>query len=669
MSGSDETMRLVAELLDKTSGPLKDIQKSLRETHAIAKKLQDQGTEGAKEHAKSYHQLHSAIERSRRELTGAFTPAMAALGISTFGVGEALGKVVESLKAVGVEYNVMNDISKRAGMSVDAVRQLSVSFERLGISQETAVNSAAEFGEHMDKLQRGTNSEENLAWVGGAYKALGDTLKHTPSRAGQLDAIFTFFSSHPNIPVDQKRKFYEELLHLPPELATKTGEELREALAAGLKYMTEHPDNPALGKALSRAFSDLRWTLHGINDDMVEAFGGDGAKLVVSLTDAIKHNIADIKQMRDDWMALVDKVGRGLGFRSDDPNDPAQKEYDKKHPENPLSRSLREAPTGTFTPMSFTSGGAGDKLAESVKTGMLAAFREWFASTGAGGSGYQRANYGGGGGSGGGGSTGGAVKALNAFHDGGGFKVMPDGNDNTGTNGGEGAMGDGNAGATSFDRTRFAAEIAANPALKEKIFQLSAGEDRPSGGSSLLGNQAVMESMMNRAANRHTTLAAQAKWTRGRYGDRNGYYDGKPSRLSASERANSESNLKAVLAGSNITDYATDNSSGGLAARERASGKFKFHRAFHGESFFSPGWAEPGLRDRYSAMRQGDLLTAAKAGGFTGGGTSQKVTGDASLSIDLNGFPKGTRTDLTYGGLFTSYSLSRGRQMEASEQK
>jgi hypothetical protein len=31
MASQEETMRLVAELLDKTSGPLKDIQKSLRD--------------------------------------------------------------------------------------------------------------------------------------------------------------------------------------------------------------------------------------------------------------------------------------------------------------------------------------------------------------------------------------------------------------------------------------------------------------------------------------------------------------------------------------------------------------------------------------------------------------------------------------------------------------
>jgi len=38
------------------------------------------------------------------------------------------------------------------------------------------------------------------------------------------------------------------------------------------------------------------------------------------------------------------------------------------------------------------------------------------------------------------------------------------------------------------------------------------------------------------------------------------------------------------------------------------------------------------------------------------------------LDISLNGF-QGTKTDLTYGRLFTQYTRSKGRQMEASEIK
>jgi hypothetical protein len=79
-----------------------------------------------------------------------------------------------------------------------------------------------------------------------------------------------------------------------------------------------------------------------------------------------------------------------------------------------------------------------------------------------------------------------------------------------------------------------------------------------------------------------------------------------------------------------------------------------------------PGWGESGSgeRARYPAFRaaqlaeatrRNELLANAKGAGF-GGDQKHTVTGDASLTIGLNGFPKGTKTDLTYGGLFTEYT-------------
>jgi hypothetical protein len=47
-----------------------------------------------------------------------------------------------------------------------------------------------------------------------------------------------------------------------------------------------------------------------------------------------------------------------------------------------------------------------------------------------------------------------------------------------------------------------------------------------------------------------------------------------------------------VVAGSDITGGATDNSSQGLAEREAATGHFIRHMKIHGESFFHPGSAE-----------------------------------------------------------------------------
>jgi hypothetical protein len=46
---------------------------------------------------------------------------------------------------------------------------------------------------------------------------------------------------------------------------------------------------------------------------------------------------------------------------------------------------------------------------------------------------------------------------------------------------------------------------------------------------------------------------------------------------------------------------------------------------------------------------------------------AQKVEGDAKLSIDLKGFPRGTAFSTETSGMFKAVHLDRGRQMAETE--
>jgi hypothetical protein len=152
-------------------------------------------------------------------------------------------------------------------------------------------------------------------------------------------------------------------------------------------------------------------------------------------------------------------------------------------------------------------------------------------------------------------------------------------------------------GGGPINRTRFKDELDNNPALREKILRIAANEQ----GSNPQGVQAVLETMMNRAEVRGTSLAAQAKW----YGaERGGYYQmgnmGRGALESPKHADILNRALNNALGGSNISNYATDNSSGSLAARERATGSFQFRSTYGGETFFAPGTAEPGLARKWA---------------------------------------------------------------------
>jgi hypothetical protein len=155
--------------------------------------------------------------------------------------------------------------------------------------------------------------------------------------------------------------------------------------------------------------------------------------------------------------------------------------------------------------------------------------------------------------------------------------------------GGVGATGDSVAGMRGgIDRSRFSVELAQNPGLHDKIMRIAANEQ----GSHQQGTQAVLESMMNRAEVRGTSLEAQAKW----HESEGGYYQQGNMGVSALEnafhRAILEQSFKNVLGGSNISNYATDNSSGSLAAGEIKSGRFLFCSTYGGETFSVPSQRE-----------------------------------------------------------------------------
>lgn len=75
--------------------------------------------------------------------------------------------------------------------------------------------------------------------------------------------------------------------------------------------------------------------------------------------------------------------------------------------------------------------------------------------------------------------------------------------------------------------------------------------------------------------------------------------------------------------------------------------------------------------DKFAAWaRRGETESLARSGDamMMRGAASQRVEGDAKLSIDLKGFPKGTAFSTEASGMFKQVHLDRGRQMAEADQ-
>jgi hypothetical protein len=131
-----------------------------------------------------------------------------------------------------------------------------------------------------------------------------------------------------------------------------------------------------------------------------------------------------------------------------------------------------------------------------------------------------------------------------------------------------------------INRQHHAQYLAAHPELREKILSIMKNEQ----GVNRLGTQAVAEETFNRADVRGHSLERVARWTR----EPGGYYAGYTPRVTdPKERAILNESLDKALAGSNVSNYATDNSSGRLAQREARGGEFTYAQSYTGETFWT----------------------------------------------------------------------------------
>jgi hypothetical protein len=779
MASQDETMRLVAELLDKTSGPLKDIQKSLRDTATVAKKMTGDGATGTKDHAKAYGNLRESIEKTRREVSGAFSPAMASLGLATFGVGEAIGKATEQLKKFAEQYTVMRDASRRSGQSVDFLEKMAGTIEDLtGEAPEEAIQNLANMREQMDRLSRQRPDTVN-AWrdaYTGLYETLGQDLMGKTLKQ-QIDLAMRWKEAHPEIAIDKIRDVFR-LMGLDQRLATVGLNEYLDADAKRDAWQKAHPYNAKNAEALHEAFDDLRDSIRGIGWQIGETFGDEGAQKIKSLAATVKDASIAFKQLMiiGSWKPFSGESYETLQKRLLDAqgDTPAQNWLDLrmmtpeelKKQQGPLppgqtkpnaygTMSQAQKLAAGMSPISFTSGGGSDAeniLTRSTKEGMLAAFREWFSSVqsgGGSGGGIQNAAFSPSGGkldntpigqairqrlSGGdaGGGTPGVGPGKGTVGKGGDprglegyiretaakYGVDPDtavavakseGLSNPTGDGGTshgafqlhtgGGLGDDFQKETGLDprdskneramidwTLRNAHRTGWSPYHGAK--RTGIGPRAGLGGAPGAGHtdpgpmraDGLKAFIMHHTGGRGTVAGVQETLRQRHLGveyvmDRDGNIVQTGERGAANimpgwgpkgQGLNNSNILGMEVIAKNDSDVTPAQ----VAAAKAFIGKNYPELPVYGHGEVNPGHkeADEGMKITSAIRSDRDLLKASKAAGMTGSG-SQKVEGDAHLKVDLNGFPKGTKTDLTYGGLFTQYTLAKGQQMEASETK
>jgi hypothetical protein len=686
---AEDTLRLPAEIVDKFSGPLREMTKAVHQFQDVLKGAHTEGSKGAKEQAKQHKELQESIERTGRTVAGILTPAMAALGLSFAGAGAALAATIGKLKEAGDQFYRIQGILASTGMSVGGLQTFTRTMGEFGIGADEAGASAMKLGDTLAKLGRGNSATiQELESSFHNLHGLISELQGTQNPAERMAKLFDYYASHP-APPDQQRKFLETF-GLNPKLADATLEQLRESFARNAQFTRDHPpvDLETL-KKIQEAFRDLREEIEGIETDLLRNFGGEGAGAVKRLAEYIKDIKNGLIALKQAWDAAPTWMGGG----------------GKAVPGSPF----QPLPPGFGGGIPFLGGGGAgggasfkdrfDAIKKPVEEGVAQGVRDYYAEKGfAPGLVPQAYHPGGGGGGGkfgspeypalspeqadevskggGGAAPGGGGAPGSSGPTGVDGKVGGGGGSRGGSRGGgapEGGGGpvgvDGKVGGdTSLsgsaylksERARFGAELAANPALKKRLAAIVDLENPRAG-------VAVAESLFNRQNLIHGSVEKGiGGGSRSFYGPvRRGLVAGRLAELERHPKRLIErmAQIDAALAGSNLTKGHTDQGSRGDPNYIRGGVGVNIA----GERFND--WGVPGsraYREHQQAIVSGerrDLLKNAEDAGVT----SRKIEGAAHLNVNFNNLPARAAASLKYSGLFKSGKVDMGHPMPASD--
>ncbi|MDN4982375.1 hypothetical protein QY049_03945 [Bradyrhizobium sp. WYCCWR 13022] len=712
MSAQDETMRLIAEVVDKTTGPIKRMGEAFKSLGEESQKAHKKGSKEAREHAKHIRELHERLAKTKEFVSDALTPALATAGITVFSVGEAIGVMAEKIKAAGEQYNILNDTIKRGHVSSQFVQGMGLAFQRLGIDASKANGFISETGETLDKLRRGNAQEMQRlqGTFGNTLPWIERVLKGAQSYEEASTRIMKALTDE-RIPIDQRRKL-ADAFHIDPRIASKSGEELREQIIKSMRDATDHSLDFKLTKKLDDAYTELGIKIQLLSNDLVNTFGPGAVQMIDKLADSMgeveKHiddEVRDAKALYKVLEAIWD--GPNIGWLKKTPgelwhdlNRPKDNSLAQPNSFNDWSPAQKLA--AGMSPVVYRGSDAMKSLSEGVRDGVLSAFREWAGASAAPGSGgIQNASF--------------TTRSGRSFHlsqngsfgtgyDDGGSQIeggnahkgitgitpkrMPGKRLPKGTGGDVSMTGpDLGAGLHGSDYLRarrkpFMDEINSNPGLKDEVRGMLLTEGTP---------KHTMESLLNRM-DYERSMGGNIKSVRrmlhsGFYGPIN---HGKLA--GAIARIRRDPKLKARLDkamqdafGSNDLEGATDQ-----GMKTDPNGRWRGgYKDFGGGNIFNDWGGGPGghsVARRFREALEHGVAVAAMHGttgahlsdhirhsvhegirsGMSGGPV--KVQGDASLRVDLNGFPKGTRFASSASGMFKAVKLNRGRPMAMASQ-
>lgn len=174
----DEALRLSAEVVDKSTGPLKNIAAMLR---SVAR----EGQEHTETLGKGFMRLESGMKAASGTATSVLTPAMASIGVTALSVSAAIAGVGAAVRSFGSSAKEIGQLSRDTGIAADKLREVQGILGKVGVDAGQSGSALQQFAESARQARDGVGPIMEFLHKNGRtgegheyFMGLADRIKH-----------------------------------------------------------------------------------------------------------------------------------------------------------------------------------------------------------------------------------------------------------------------------------------------------------------------------------------------------------------------------------------------------------------------------------------------------------------------------------------------------------
>jgi phage-related tail protein len=131
-----EALQLIAQVTDRFSAPMRDMQRQLSLFDEKGRKVHTEGVKAARLHAQQYAELQKQTKETARTVKELLTPTLAVLGVGAISAGAAMAGLTKSILDFGESAKQLKFLREETGLTIDQLRQFHGIASIIGTTNE-----------------------------------------------------------------------------------------------------------------------------------------------------------------------------------------------------------------------------------------------------------------------------------------------------------------------------------------------------------------------------------------------------------------------------------------------------------------------------------------------------------------------------------------------------